>query len=120
MTRIRAAMAILSLLFAAPAFAAAPDDAAPVANGRPIVVMVATTEVAHAGKTADDPQGVFVVVNLKSDACYAVAPPTGASVAVGENYALVVATDVDQEIAGKIRADYPKCTIVDAVARVTR
>jgi hypothetical protein len=114
-----AAIAILAFVFGAPAFASQ-DDSTASGGTRPVVVKVATVQVVHAGNAKDDPRATFGVVNLETETCYAIAAPMGASVAVGENYALVAATDIDDEIAKKMHTDYPKCAIVEAVARVMR
>jgi hypothetical protein len=86
----------------------------------PTMVDVKTTEVFDAGTTKGNPNAAFAIVNAAETPCYAIAPPSGAGVLAGERYALAPNADVPDELRKSIVARYPKCTIVDAVARVMR
>ena len=106
------AVSCLSLLFGANALA----QAAPDQGSAPVMVQVATLELAHEGQNKDDASATFGIVNLKDSACYAISPPGSENIEVGERYALVPDADVDPDLRDKLRADYPKCAIVQVVA----
>ena len=118
--RSRHAVAIALLACGACVFAARPlESKAADEAGQPAVVKVASVKVVDAGTTKGDPRAAFELVNLEAGACYAMAPSPGGTVAVGDDYAVVPASDVDEAVRAKLAADYPKCPIVEVVARVT-
>jgi hypothetical protein len=94
-----------------PAASAPADEAKP-----PVIVKVGSLDVVDVG-TKGDPRGHFGIVNRKQGACYAIAPPAGATVEVGGSYSVIPAPDVDDAIRAKLASDYPKCAIVDVVGR---
>ena len=117
-TRLRLAVSLALVLFGASALADTTDDIASPDEAPPVMVTVTSVEVLHVGEKKDDPAGTFGLINAKESACYVLAPPFGADVSVGEKYALIVASDIDEKIREKIAADHPRCQIVDAVARL--
>ena len=118
MTTLRHAVCLAVLAIAAPFAAAQELPKVPVESGAPVVVKIASVEAANEGTDPDDPRATFGIVNRKEGVCYAVAPPTGASLELDESYALVPATDLDEGLRDKLKADFPNCTAVDAVAKV--
>ena len=108
------AVSCLSLLAGANALAQAVLDQ----GSAPVMVQVTSLDLAHAGPNKDDPHATFGIVNVKEGACYAVSPPGSENIEVGERYALVPDADVDPDFRDKLRADYPKCAIVQVVAHV--
>lgn len=109
------------LAFTASTFAAAADESKPSDDpSPPVVVKVASAKVVDAGANKDDPRAAFDLVNVEQATCYAIAPSGGGSVAVGDSYAVVRASDIDDAIRTRLAAHYPKCAIVEVVARVTR
>ena len=108
------AASFLALFASTGAFAADSTDQ----GSAPVMVQVTSLDLAHAGPNQDDPHATFGIVNLKESACYAVSPPGSANIEVGERYALVPDADVDTDFRDKLRADYPKCAIVQVVAHM--
>jgi len=47
-------------------------------------------------------------------------PPGGPIIDVGVSYTVIPASNVDEALRAKLRADYPKCAIVDVVGRSVR
>jgi hypothetical protein len=118
--RIVRAVSFALLISSAHALAGAPDSAPPDEAAAPVVIKVESLDVVDVGSTKGDPRANFGIVNLKQGTCYAIAPPAGATVEVGDGYAVVPATGVDDALRAKLKADYPKCAIVDVVGRSVR
>jgi len=109
---------ILSISICAQVSAAASADATPPTDpSAPVIIRVASVDVAEEGDK-DDANATFGIVNLSEATCYAIAPPTGALIEVGESYAVVPASEVAEEVRAKLKAAYPKCAIVQTVAHV--
>lgn len=120
MIRTIHAASLASLLFCVHARAAEPADSASSGDATaPVAVKVATLDVIDAGATKGTPQGRFGLVNQKG-ACYAFAPPGGPTVEVGVTYTVIPASNVDDALRETLRADHPKCAIVDVVGRSVR
>ena len=98
--------------------AQAEEGAPPSASSAPVIVSVASVEFAEGRLREGDASATFGIINLRQSACYAIAPPTGALIEVGESYAVVPASEIDEEVRAKLRAAYPKCAIVQTVAHV--
>ena len=121
MIRTIHAASLAVLFFSAHALAAEPADY--VSSGdatAPVVVKVTSLSVVDAGSTKGDPSASFGLVNLKKGPCYAFAPPGGPTIEVGVSYTVIPASNVDDALRAKLRADYPKCAIVDVVGRSVR
>jgi len=119
MTTLRLTAVCIALALALPFAVAQELPKVPAESGAPIVVKIASVEAANEGTEPDDPRATFGIVNRKEGVCYAVAPPTGASLELDESYALVPATDLDEGLRDKLKADFPNCMAVEAVAKVT-
>lgn len=91
------------------------DEAAP-----PVIVKVTSLTVVDAGEAKGDPRASFGLVNREQGTCYAIAPPSGPTIEVGESYTVISASNIDDAMRTKLRTDYPKCAIVDVVGRSVR
>jgi hypothetical protein len=110
------ALLVSSAHICAGASAARPNDEATA----PVVVKVASLRVVDAGETKGDPRASFGLVNLEQGPCYAIAPPGGPTIEVGESYTVIPASNIDDAVRTKLRTGYPKCAIVDVVGRSVR
>lgn len=116
--RIIRAVSFSLLVTGANAFAGAPADTAPTDEAKPpVIVKVESLDNVDVGSTKGDPRANFGIVNLKTGACYAFAPPSGTTVEVGESYTVIPSPDIDDAIRARVAADYPKCATVDVVGR---
>lgn len=116
--RIALAASLAMLVASARAFGA--DPLAPTAAAdatQPAVVKIESLTVIDAGPTHDDPRVGFGIVNLRHGTCYAIAPPSGATVEIGESYTVIPSADVEPPLLAKMKADYPTCAIVYVVGR---
>lgn len=117
--RLRLAVPLALVACCATLSARAQDNSIVSANEpAPTEIKVDSVKVVEPGQ--GDPQGTFDVVNLGHGACYAILLSPEERIEVGEHYAVMPATDVDEALRKKIAGDYPKCTIVNVVARVMR
>jgi len=116
--RVLVAAALPFLMASAPAFADEPGASAKDPSAPVIIQVSSVEEVAGEAARGDDAKADFGIINLHEATCYAVAPPMGALIEVGESYALVPASNVDDDVRTKLGAAYPKCAIVQVVAHV--
>ena len=121
MIRTIHAVSLALLVSSAHALAAEPADFVSTGDATaPVVVKVVSLDVVDVGATKGDPSASFGMVNLKRGACYAFAPPGGPTIEVGGSYTVIPASNVDDALRAKLKADYPKCAIVDVVGRSVR
>jgi hypothetical protein len=75
-------------------------------------ITVRTIRYAPMGMFVDNPKYIFAIVNLGSTDCFAVSPPLGVTIYVGDTYLLVEDGGVNEDVKGYLSRVYPKCTIV--------
>jgi hypothetical protein len=75
-------------------------------------VQVRSVMLSQMGMLVDDPHMVFGVVNIRSDECFSVAPPYGASLVIGDQYRFVPEDSVPKIVRDELLVAYPKCKIV--------
>jgi hypothetical protein len=118
---IHAVFSFALLVSGARVLAAEPADYVSTGDATaPVVVKVTSLDVVDLGATKGDPSASFGMVNLKKGACYAFAPPGGPTVEVGGSYTVIPASNVDDALQTKLKADYSKCAVVDVVGRSVR
>jgi hypothetical protein len=115
---MRSGFAIHATLLALAASASVVLSAAHAADesGAPQTIRIATTEPVEEG-VAGERRATFVLAHTDQNACFAIAPPGGEGIEVGDAYIVVAASQVDEPLKQQLAKDHPGCKLVDVVAR---